>query len=179
MSTRDAPVDRLDRLNIALTRTLALLGFAGLLVIATATLIDVLSRWLLSAPIAGVYDLSTLFIAVAMAACFPAALASRQNIRVTFIDEILPRKAGQALDVLAGLATLAFFALLGWQLVIYSAELLESGETSFILEVPIAPWWIVATALFLFCVPVQLVVVLVDAARLLGLAPPADATEAR
>lgn len=162
------PIDRLDRLNVALTRTIALVGLAGLLIIATATLIDVLSRWLFAAPIAGVYDLSTLFIAVAMAACFPAALASRQNIQVTFLASLLPARVDRALDLFSSLVTLAFFVLLAWQLVIYSGELIDSGETSFILEVPIAPWWVVATALFALCVPVQLVVVTINAVRLLA-----------
>ncbi|MCT8973972.1 MULTISPECIES: TRAP transporter small permease [Microbaculum] len=164
-------LDRIQDANVRLTRGIALIGLIGLLIVATATLVDVLSRWLLNAPIAGVYDLSTLFISVTMAACFPAALASRQNIQVTFLAELLPAKVEQVLDVVAGIVTLAFFALLAWQLAVYCGELLESGETSFILEVPIAPWWIVVTALFFLCIPVQILVVFVDVARLFRHSP--------
>ena len=153
-------VANLYRRNIRLTRVIALVGLAALLIIALATLVDVGSRWLFAAPIAGVYDLSTLFIAVAMAACFPAALASRQNIRATFLADMMPKRVQLVFEAIAELFTLAFFTLLAWQLVVYSHELLESGETSFILEVPIAPWWIVSTGLFILCVPVQLLVAL-------------------
>ena len=152
-------LDRLDGLNVACTRLIALAGLAALLIIAIATLADVGARWLADAPIAGVYDLSTLFIAVAMAACFPAAIASRQNIKVTFLADRLPRWAQLACDLFAEIMTLVFFTLLAWQLVVYTQELIDSGETSFILEVEIAPWWVAATALFMLCVPVQLVVV--------------------
>ena len=151
-------ISDLYRRNIQLTRVIALVGLAALLIIALATLVDVGARWLFASPIAGVYDLSTLFIAVAMAACFPAALASRQNIRATFFADLMPKRVQQVFEAIAELFTLAFFALLAWQLVIYCQELRESGETSFILEVPIAPWWIAATALFILCVPVQLMV---------------------
>lgn len=167
-------IDRIEESNIRLTRTVALVGLMGLLIIATATLVDVLARWLFSAPIAGVYDLSTLFIAVTMAACFPAALASRQHIQVTFLAERLPRRLNQALDLFADTVTLTFFVLLVWQLIIYCGELIESGETSFILEVPVWPWWLVATALFVLCVPVQAMVVLLDFLRLIAGRPSSD-----
>ena len=99
-------LDRLDGLNVACTRLIALAGLAALLIIAIATLADVGARWLADAPIAGVYDLSTLFIAVAMAACFPAAIASRQNIKVTFLADRLPRRAQLACDLFAEIMTL-------------------------------------------------------------------------
>lgn len=144
------------------TRAIALLGLAGLLSIALVTVADVLARWLFAAPFAGVYDLSGLFIAVALAACFPAALARRQSIRVTFFADLLGGRISRACDALASLATLFFFVLLVWQLAIYSGELLESGQTTFVLELTVAPWWIVATALFALCIPVQLLVAWVD-----------------
>jgi len=150
---------RLDAFNVRATQIIALLGLASLLVVAIATLTDVAARWLFSAPIAGVYDLSTLFISVAMAACFPAAIAQRKNISVSFFADLMPVRVRLAFDVIAEVMTFSFFGLLAWQLVIYTGELMESGETSFILEVPIAPWWVVASGLFILCVPVQAVVV--------------------
>lgn len=150
----------INRLNVKAARMLALIGLAALLIIAMATLVDVGARWLFSSPIAGVYDLSTLFIAVAMAACFPAVLAERRNIRVEFGARLMPKRLRLFFDVFADVLTLAFFALLGWQLIIYTGEIIRDGETSFILQVRIAPWWIATTALFLLCVPVQLLVLL-------------------
>lgn len=151
-------VGQLNATTIRATRLLALVGLAALLVIAIATLVDVGARWLFSSPIAGVYDLSTLFIAVAMAACFPAALAERRSIRVEFLAGAMPVRLRLFFDVVAHAMTLAFFALLGWQLAVYTGELARDGETSFILQVPIAPWWVATTALFLLCVPVQVLV---------------------
>lgn len=144
------------------TRAVALLGLGALLSIAIVTVADVLARWLFAAPFAGVYDLSALFIAVALAACFPAALARRQHIRVIFFADLLGGGFSRALDALASLATLFFFTILVWQLWIYSGELMASGQTTFVLRLKIAPWWLVATILFTLCVPVQLLVLLAD-----------------
>ncbi|MCO5162238.1 MAG: TRAP transporter small permease [Mesorhizobium sp.] len=148
-------IEDVNRLNIKSTRLLALVGLAALLVIAVATLADVGARWLFSSPITGVYDLSTLFIAVAMAACFPAALAERRNIRIEFGVRMMPKRLRLFFDVLADSLTLAFFALLGWQLIIYTGEVMLDGETSFTLQLPVAPWWVATTSLFILCIPVQ------------------------
>lgn len=171
-------LSKLDAWNIHLTRGVALLGLAALMVIASATLVDIVARWIFSAPIAGVYDLSRLFITVAMAACFPAALASRQNIRVTFLADMLPGAFDRLCELFASVVTLAFFTLLAWQLVGYSADLIRSGETTFILRMRVAPWWVVTTGLFLLCIPVQLLVVVIDALRLFGRGqPPSGGTQ--
>ena len=155
-------IRQLDTLSVRATRLLALVGLAALLVIAIATLVDVGARWIFASPIAGVYDLSTLFIAVAMAACFPAALAERRSIRIQFVAGLMPKRLRLFFDVVADAMTLSFFALLGWQLVVYTGELARDGETSFILQVPVAPWWVATTLLFLLCVPVQLLVLAVS-----------------
>jgi len=160
-------LDRIDKLSTRATRLLALVGLAALLAIAFATLIDVGARWLFASPIAGVYDLSTLFIAVAIAALFPACLAERRNIRVEFAARIMPKRLRLFFDFIADALLLAFFALLGWQLAIYSGELARDGETSFILQLPIAPWWMVTTFLFALCIPVQLLVLVISLRNLL------------
>ena len=172
---RPLPADtRLRDWNVRAMRGIALLGLAALVIIAFATIADVLARWLLAMPFAGVYDLSTLFIAVAMAACFPAALAQRRSITVTFLADLLPARGQAALVLIADMVTLTFFTLLAWQMVVYTGELAESGETTFILQLPVAPWWMVTSALFVLCVPVQALVTWTAFADLLeGRAPQA------
>ena len=66
----------------AVARGLALIGFTGLLILALMTTLDVLLRWLFKAPIQGVNDISSVVMAVVIAACIPANLAFNQNIRV-------------------------------------------------------------------------------------------------
>jgi TRAP-type C4-dicarboxylate transport system permease small subunit len=169
-------LDRIQAQSVRLTQIAALLGLAGLLAISLITIGDILMRWLFSAPIAGVYDLSTLFIAVVLSACFPAALARRRHISVEFAARRLGGRANRVFDLIAGLLTLAFFVLLFWQLVVYSGELSRSGETTYILELPIAPWWVASTVIFALCALVQLLVVLLDMRALVTGRPAPDAS---
>lgn len=155
-------LDRVQKQSVRLSQVAALLGLAGLLAISLITIADVLMRWLFSAPITGVYDLSTLFIAVVLSACFPAALARRRHISVEFATRRLGARANRVFDLFAGILTLVFFVLLFWQLIVYAGELLQDGETTFILEIQIAPWWVVSTVIFGLCGLVQLFVVLLD-----------------
>ena len=69
-------LDRLNRQTIIVSRILAFVGLIGLLAIALATLVDVLSRWLLSAPIDGMTEISRLAVAVIMGAAFNPIIKS-------------------------------------------------------------------------------------------------------
>ncbi len=153
---------------LRVSQAMALVGFFGLLVLAVMTTFDVLSRWLFDAPIYGVNDVSAIVMAVVIAACLPANLASRQNITVEFLGNLLGWRAKAFLDGLGGLVTLAFVALVAWRFIPYTVEVTNSGQTTWVLKLPIAPGWWVATAFLLLSVPVQLTVVIFDFARAFG-----------
>lgn len=145
-----------------ITHVMSLVGLFGLVIIAASTVIDVLSRWLFSAPLAGVYDLSTLFVGITIAACFPSALFQRRQIMVQFFSDLMPQTVNKMFDLFADVVVLFFFILLSWQLYLYTGELWVSKETTFILEIEIAPWWACTTVLFLLSIPVQLWVIVED-----------------
>lgn len=153
---------------------MALVGFFGLLILALMTTLDVLSRWLFSAPIYGVNDVSAIVMAVVIAACLPANLAARQNITVEFLGNLLGWRAKAFLDGLGGLVTLLFVALVAWRFIPYTIEVTDSGQTTWVLKIPIAPGWWIATALLLMSVPVQLTVVIFDFSRAFGRRPSGD-----
>ena len=72
-----------------ISRAVSLIGLAGLLALAFATVLDVLLRWLMSKPITGVRDLSSLFVAVVIAASFPICIAEQKNITIRFLGTAL------------------------------------------------------------------------------------------
>lgn len=152
---------------LKVSRAMALIGFLGLLILALMTSVDITSRWLFGAPLHGVNDVSALVMAIVIAACVPANLAARQNITVEFLGNMLGRRGKSFLDGFGGLFTLAFIALMAWQFIPYSMEVTQSGQTTWVLKLPIAPGWWIATGLLLISVPVQLVIVWFDFARAL------------
>jgi len=138
-----------------LTRWIAAIGVLGLLAIASMTMVDVMMRWVFNAPIDGVVEITRLLVAISAASFFPIALAHRHHITIRFLGNALGGRGRNHLEAFSACTTLAFFGFLFWQLILYTSELYDGGETTWILGWRIAPWWAVATAMFVFCIPVQ------------------------
>lgn len=137
------------------TRWLALIGVVGLVAVALVTIGDVLLRWLFNMPVDGVSEVSRLVVAISIASFFPMALADRHHVSIEFLGAALGPRAGLWLDALAHLVTSFFFLVLGWQFILYTIEVGESGETTWLLGWRVAPWWTVTTVFMLICIPVQ------------------------
>ena len=149
--------EQLDRTVTRITRIIALIGLAGLLLLASATVLDVLLRWLFNSPIVGLNDTHSLFTAIILASCFPLCIYKGGNITIRFAGRIFGDRVKHVLDVLGNLLTLIIFALMGWQLWLYADQLAEDGATTWVLGWPIAPWWRIVTIIIFLCVPVALV----------------------
>ncbi len=148
----------LDLSDGGATRWLALTGLVGLVAVALVTIGDVLLRWLFNSPVDGVSEISRLVVAVAIASFFPMALADRHHISIEFLGAWLGPRARLWLETLAHLTTSLFFLVLGWQFILYTMEITESGETTWLLGWRVAPWWTVTTIFMLICIPVQAVI---------------------
>ncbi|NQV54724.1 MAG: TRAP transporter small permease [Rhodospirillales bacterium] len=147
----------LDRRGTVAARWFAFLGLIGLVALALITITDVLMRWLFNSPIDGVADVGRLIVAVVIASFFPVAIAERHHVSIGFLGNLVGPQGAAWLDTLAALVTSVFFILLGWQFVLYTIDLQVNGETTWLLGLPVAPWWAAATLFMLLCVPVQIV----------------------
>ena len=160
-------VFRLESRIIRWTRAIAALGCAGLLVVALGTLLDVLLRWVANAPIRGLHDVNGLAIAIVIASCFPLVVAERRNIAIRFLGDTIGARATRWLEALGSGALLAFVAAIGWQLAVYTLGMAESGRTTWNMRIPVTPYWSIATALVLPCIPAQAIAFAADVARAL------------
>lgn len=133
-------------------------GVLGLLVIALATMADVLLRWLFNAPLQGLEDLSGLLIVFVLSAFFPAVLIGRGNVAITLLGRLAGPRTERVLEVFAHGVTLVFFALVAWQMARYAASL--EGRITQILGLPVAPVWWLAAGLMLFAAFAQALVFL-------------------
>lgn len=166
-------VFRLEERISGWTRAIAVAGFVVLLAVAALTMVDVLLRWIANAPIKGLNDINGLAIAIVIASCFPLVVAERQNIVIRFLGDALGARPGRWLEALGSAALLAFVALIGWQLVLYTAGLAEAGRTTWHLRLPLTPCWSVATAVVLLCIPAQAIALVADVVRAVTGAPSA------
>ena len=87
-----------------------------------------------------------MFFAIVIASCFPAGLMQRHNITIRFLGRAIGR-CRRVAGVHRRTRDARIFSLLTWQFVLYAAELGRNGRTTLTLEMPIAPWWWLATAI--------------------------------
>jgi TRAP-type C4-dicarboxylate transport system permease small subunit len=157
----------LQHVALVSTRALSVLGLVALMILAFITLANGLLRWLANQPIAGVVDVGALAIAIAVSCCIPVSLMERSHITFRLVSSVSPR-VGRVLDVFADIAVLVVLALMAWQFWIYAGELVATGERTYVLKLPAAPFWYAADVIFWIATVVQFIVVLLDISYLTG-----------
>ena len=154
----------LERVTLHATRALSVVGLVALMGLAAMTLIDGLMRWLANRPIEGVRDLGGLAIAVAIACCLPVGLMERGNIAIRLGNTLSPL-LGRILDALAALLVGVALAAVAWQFWIYAEKLARGRETTFVLQIHVAPFWYGVDVILWLAVLVQAVVAVRDLLR--------------
>jgi TRAP-type C4-dicarboxylate transport system permease small subunit len=162
----------LERAALVGTRALSVVGLVALMVLAFLTLANGLLRWLFKQPIAGVVDVGALAIAIAVCCCLPVAMMERSNIAFRLISSIHPA-LGRVLDAIAAVAVAVVLLLMAYEFFIYAQSLVASGERTYVLKIPAAPFWFAADAILWLAVAVQIVVVALEFGRLFGVRPQA------
>lgn len=152
--------DRPEARGNSVARLCALFGMLALVAFVLMTIADVLMRWLFNSPINGVADAGPLIVAIVAAAFFPLSLAGRHHVSIGFLGGLLGPRATVWLEAFASLVTGVFFILLAWQIVRYTIELRQLGQTTWVVQMPIAPWWMVVSFFILVCVAVQVSVII-------------------
>lgn len=141
-------------------RFAALCGILCLIAMALMTIADVMMRWLFNDPIDGVADIGPLVIAIAVAATFPFAVTGRHHVTIGFLGALLGARGRLLLNRFATFVTTLFFALFAWQFLLYALKLEDRGQTTWILRMPVAPWWAVVAFFLIICAVLQVVVFL-------------------
>jgi TRAP-type C4-dicarboxylate transport system permease small subunit len=146
-------------------RFCAVFGTLALIAFILMTNFDVLMRWLFNRPINGVSDVGPLVAAIVTAAFFPFALTERSHVSMDLLGSLLGPRARLWLNAFAALVTWLFFVLLAWQIIRYTVELQRLGETTWVVQLPVSPWWSVVSFFMVVCAVVQLSVVVAEISR--------------
>lgn len=155
----------LERTALLATRALSFVGLAALMLLAGMTLADGLGRSLANAPIEGVRDIGGLMIAVAVSCCLPMGLMERGNVTIRVIEN-MSAAAGRFLNVVAALLVEITLVAMAWQFYLYAEKMARARETTWVLQIPIAPFWWGVDAIIWCAAMVQAIVVLLELARL-------------
>ena len=162
-------LDRLNHRATIATKRIALVGFTGLVLIALLTFYDGAARYLDLPRVSGFSDVGELLFPIIIASCFPALLIQQKNLTIRVLDRVAGDAIVRYADLVAAVAVLIFFTLLGLQFVQMTLDFHAARRTTATIEIPTALFWMIATSILWLCVPIQLLVVL---SRLRELSPP-------
>ena len=153
-------LDALNRRIISITRRIAFAGVVVMLIIAFATVVDVLLRWLFNSPISGFNEIISMGLAVAISATFPAGAAQRVNLTVDFLSRQISQRSLAWLKVFGAVVLLLFYALLSWRIGVYALELSARNAVTLYLNIPMGPVIAAVSAFLVISALVQIAALL-------------------
>ena len=140
-----------------LTRLIATLGVVGMLIAASATVVDILLRALANRGVIALNEIVSMTFAVAIAACIPAGLVGGVNLKIDLLSRWITGRLAAWLDTFGALCLLLFFALLTQQIAVYAGALANQNRVTVILGWPQAPFMYAAVFLLTVGTVVQAV----------------------
>ena len=141
MSLLTTAFSGLDRSSARASKWLYAFGVYGALpTLLGLVTIDVVLRYVFSAPLQWSRDANGLLLLITLFSALPAAWDHRHHIRMEIFYVRLPDRWRIAADVLSALAGIALFGLLAVQSVGFTSYMAMTGETGEDLDVPLWPF---------------------------------------
>jgi TRAP-type C4-dicarboxylate transport system permease small subunit len=130
----------------ALERWLARIGYvasAALFALMLVVFVSVGLRFLFNSPLKDQFDLSRMFLGVAVLWGIAAACASDEYVRGDILWDKLPPTARKLVDLFGRSVILAAIAVLSWQVFFKVTDVVKSGELTSELRLVIWPFYAV------------------------------------
>ncbi|MCX5810056.1 MAG: TRAP transporter small permease [Deltaproteobacteria bacterium] len=121
-----------------ISKVMDVIGGVVLTLMMLITVTDVILRFV-GKPITGTYELVFLGGAVVIACAIPQTSWEGGHVNVDFVLGYLPGIVSKIITVVTRLMGMAFFVLLGWNLIALGTNLYSKEEVSLTLHVPIYP----------------------------------------
>ena len=134
---------------------MASVGFVVLVFMSFLTMYDALMRYLIWPSIPGFGDWGRIMFPIIICSVFPAVLLYRRNVRIGFLGSALGPQWNRGLELFGGILTLIFFVFIAWQFTALGADMQVNGRVTPTQKILVAPWWWIAVALVVLCLPVQ------------------------
>ncbi len=157
--------DQLEQSLGALSRVIAIACVCGMLFVAAVSMLDVALRWIANEPLPAMNEIVQMTFSVAIAACIPAGLTQRVNLKIDLIARYFSPRLHAWLEALGGASLFLFYGVLAWGIWIYAEGLAQDGKTTVILGLPKAPFMYAVSVLFAFGAVLQAVILVNDMRR--------------
>lgn len=109
-----------------------------LLVLALMTLVDVIGRNFLNAPLAGAAEVSELILVGVTFLLYPLVAYRQQHIAVDLFDTFTGPRIRRFQQILAGLLGAVLFALIAYRMWTHADRLVGYGDVTNYLKIPVA-----------------------------------------
>lgn len=146
-----------------LSKLMNVIAGTALSFIMLLTVADVVLRYF-KMPIVGTFEIVGLGGAIAIGFGMPITSVFRNHIFVNDFVEKFPKTGRNIINIATRLATIAIFALISYNLFLFSSSLLRSGEVTLTRQIPFYP---IAYGLC-FCCFVQCLVMIGDIVKVFG-----------
>lgn len=116
-------------------------GFSGLflLILMLVTVIDVIGRYLLNAPLRGSYEMSAILMAAIVYSGLPIVSQRESHVSVDLLDALFPPRALVVQRCVINVFSAAFFGLIAWRLWILADDALRFRDVTEYLRISRAP----------------------------------------
>jgi len=155
---------RIESLLLGFCRVCAWIGVAILIACALLTVADVVLRRMSGAAIPGMVDMTQLMVMTGVFLCVPYVFEQRANVEVELLYDRLPAGVQRGLSRMWSLVAILFLAAIAWYVGIAASQVLEYGDRSPTVAIPMIWYW----APILFGTVVSAVVCVVQLARSLA-----------
>lgn len=153
---------KIDQVNILVARRIAFGGVLAILTLAALMILDIILRLIpFMEGIAGVNEFIEMFLSVAIAATFPAAVALRSHLRINILNSI-EEQTKTWLNVFGSAILFWMFAILAWRVGSAAAVAQKLGTGTAMYELPHYPFYWVICGMLCICTVNQLIVFIGD-----------------
>jgi TRAP-type C4-dicarboxylate transport system permease small subunit len=134
-----AIVKRIKSLNYLLAYVGSYVLF-GMMLITTC---DVVGRYLLNLPITGAYEITEAMMVTLVFFFLGYTQAEKSHVAVDLAVNLLPHKLRVLIDITTHILSFLMILLVGWMSIVRWRELMEIGEHTPILFIPVSPFLLI------------------------------------
>jgi TRAP-type C4-dicarboxylate transport system permease small subunit len=126
---------------LKIVRLLFLFGVSLFIVMAILTSVHVLGRYAFNSPIYGQAEAVGLMQVIAISMAGAYTLSEKRHVAIGLLVDRLPQRIQAVIDFPMCVLCLVFTGLTAWQTIEYATSLLEEGQLTSLLEVPVSPFF--------------------------------------
>ncbi|WP_051631315.1 TRAP transporter small permease [Afifella pfennigii] len=128
-----------DRFGSLLDRCLGLLLAVDLFAMMVFTFFDVVGRYFFNTPMPGGSELTQLMLAALIFAALPIVTRHNEHITIDLFDKAIPASVRGLRDRAVDLVCIPVYGILGWLMWEKAGRVLEYGDYTESLRIPMAP----------------------------------------